>query len=40
MVEVVHISLVDFKSTFEDVERVMDIWDWLVYNGHVLVEGD
>ena len=38
MEEVVRISLVDFESAFEDVERRMDIWDWLVYNGYVVVE--
>ena len=32
------ISLIDFKNYFDDVdsERLMDIWDWLVYNGHVI----
>ena len=40
MEEVVHISLVDFESAFEDVERRMDIWDWLVYNGHIVVMED
>lgn len=37
---VVRISLIDFESAFEDVERRMDIWDWLVYNGHVVVMED
>ena len=32
------ISLIDFKNCFDDVDgkRLMDIWDWLVYNGHVI----
>ena len=32
------ISLIDFKNCFDDVdsERLMDIWDWLVYNDHVI----
>ena len=32
------ISLIDFKNCFEDVDskRLMDIWDWLVYNDHVI----
>lgn len=34
------ISLIDFKEAFSDVERHMDIWDWLVYNGYVIVETD
>ena len=32
------ISLIDFKNCFGDVDskRLMDIWDWLVYNDHVI----
>ena len=32
------IRLIDFKNCFDDVDskRRMDIWDWLVYNGHVI----
>ena len=32
------ISLVDYSEAFHDVDRYMDIWDWLVYNGYVVVE--
>ena len=32
------ISLVDYSEAFHDVDRCMDIWDWLVYNGYVVVE--
>ena len=28
------ISLVDYSKAFHDVDRYMDIWDWLVYNGN------
>ena len=32
------ISLVDYSEAFYGVDRYMDIWDWLVYNGYVIVE--
>jgi len=32
------ISLIDYSEAFHDVDRYMDIWDWLVYNGYVIVE--
>ena len=40
MDEVEKISLIDFSDAFHEVERHMDIWDWLVYNGYVIVEED
>lgn len=40
MEDIEQISLIDFKEAFGDVERHMDIWDWLVYNGYVTVETD
>ena len=30
------ISLVDYSKAYHDVDRYMDIWDWLVYTGYVI----
>lgn len=32
------ISLIDYSESFADVERYMDIWDWLVAGGYVKVK--
>ena len=37
------LNLIDFKNAFEDIEdqkRLMDIWDYLVYNRHILTIKD
>ena len=30
------ISLIEYSKAFHDVDRYMDIWNWLVYNGYVI----
>ena len=37
------LNLIDFKNAFEDIEdqkRLMEIWDYLVYNRHILTIKD
>ena len=37
MSKIIPVNLIEFSEAFNDVDRYMDIWDWLVSNGHILV---